>query len=190
MSVDQRSISTKKQLRDALVELMSSHPIDKISVRDLCVRANINRTTFYYHYKSVVDILVDVETQMESELIKFLKLGDMYIGGNPQQEFYEGIFSFIQRNSDICKYLLNAQREVPFLTKALEMGRAKVFSDISRIAPNMSGERIEYYYTFVSNGIIGLIRSWLNDGMQESVEEIAQITIELCGAAAPYLIED
>ena len=36
-------------------------------------------------------------------------------------------------------------------------------------------KRQEYFYAFVSNGQIGLLQKWLEEGMTTSVEEMAQM---------------
>lgn len=47
--IDRRVRKTKRQLRQALMDLMSEKPSKSISVRELAERADINRGTFYIH---------------------------------------------------------------------------------------------------------------------------------------------
>ena len=54
MTVDRRVKKTKRQLRQALMHLMTEKPSRSISVRELAERADINRGTFYIDRKSVV----------------------------------------------------------------------------------------------------------------------------------------
>ena len=62
-NVDRRVKKTKRQLRLALMELMCEKPQKHISVRELAERADINRGTFYIHYKDVSDLLQQLETR-------------------------------------------------------------------------------------------------------------------------------
>ena len=50
-STDRRVRKTKKQLRLALMELLAEKSAKSISVRELTERADINRGTFYIHYR-------------------------------------------------------------------------------------------------------------------------------------------
>ena len=43
--------------------------------------------------------------------------------------------------------------------------------------------QVEYYYAFVSEGCIGLLRKWLEDGMTGSAEEIARMAEEIMPTA-------
>ena len=61
-NVDRRVKKTKKQLRLALMDLMSEKTQKQISVRELAERADINRGTFYLHYEdkfALLDELID-----------------------------------------------------------------------------------------------------------------------------------
>ena len=49
--VDRRVRKTKRQLRLALMKLMSEKSVKDISVRELAAIADINRGTFYIHYR-------------------------------------------------------------------------------------------------------------------------------------------
>lgn len=62
---NQRIILTKRMLKEALLKLMETKSIQKISVSELCKEAGINRVTFYNHYSAPSDIL----TEMGDELI-------------------------------------------------------------------------------------------------------------------------
>ena len=54
--VDRRVRKTKRQLRLALMKLMAEKSVKDISVRELAAIADINRGTFYIHYKDVYDL--------------------------------------------------------------------------------------------------------------------------------------
>ena len=69
-NIDRRVRKTKKQLRQALMDLMSEKPSKSISVRELAERADINRGTFYIHYKDVGDLLQRLEDEMAERLIR------------------------------------------------------------------------------------------------------------------------
>ena len=49
-TVNRRVQFTKTALRDAMLELISEKPLTSITVKDVCARADINRSTFYLHY--------------------------------------------------------------------------------------------------------------------------------------------
>lgn len=51
MQTDPRIIRTRKSVVDALLALMSEREIEKITVKDITQKADVNRATFYHHFK-------------------------------------------------------------------------------------------------------------------------------------------
>ncbi|MEG1366357.1 MAG: TetR/AcrR family transcriptional regulator, partial [Oscillospiraceae bacterium] len=65
---DRRVRKTKAALRGALVKLMEKKSIQEISVKELCEKCDINRSTFYLHYTDVYNLLQMIEKEMLLEL--------------------------------------------------------------------------------------------------------------------------
>ncbi|MDO5401016.1 MAG: TetR/AcrR family transcriptional regulator [Eubacteriales bacterium] len=59
---DRRTKYTRGVIKDSLLELMVRRPFAKITVTELCQRAEINRGTFYLHYYDMDDVLDDLLT--------------------------------------------------------------------------------------------------------------------------------
>ena len=57
---------TRSALREALIDLILEKPLVSITVKDICARADINRSTFYLHFKDVTDILRTTEDEIIS----------------------------------------------------------------------------------------------------------------------------
>ena len=73
---NQRIRLTKKMLKSALIKLLESKPIEKISVYELCAEAQINRTTFYKYYGSQHDLMADIQADFLTELENSLRETD------------------------------------------------------------------------------------------------------------------
>ena len=65
---DRRVSMTKRMLKDALTDMLRDMDIYHISIRELCQRADVNRTTFYKYYGSQFDLLAD----MEKDILEFV----------------------------------------------------------------------------------------------------------------------
>ena len=52
---------TKKLIKDALIDLMDKKTINKITVKEICQYADINRSTFYLHYTDQYALLEEIE---------------------------------------------------------------------------------------------------------------------------------
>jgi len=60
-TVDRRVRKTKSQLRSCLSILLETKKIQNITVKELAQMADINRGTFYLHYKDVYDLLEHIQ---------------------------------------------------------------------------------------------------------------------------------
>ena len=61
---DSRVRRTKRLLRQGLTELLQEKSIKKITVRELSERVDINRGTFYLHYKDIYDLVSFLEPEL------------------------------------------------------------------------------------------------------------------------------
>ena len=48
---------TKRALASALKELMNEKPFARISVSDICTKCEMNRKSFYYHFKDKYNLV-------------------------------------------------------------------------------------------------------------------------------------
>lgn len=55
--IDRRTIYTVNVIKDSFLELIQDKPYSKISIKEICKVADISRSTFYLHFKSINDVL-------------------------------------------------------------------------------------------------------------------------------------
>lgn len=76
-NIDPRVKRTKKMFKDALKELMMVHEdYMDITVKELCEKAGLNRRTFYLHYETIDDVLVDIQEDFTIEFYEKTKQYD------------------------------------------------------------------------------------------------------------------
>ena len=67
--MDLRIQKSKQAIVDAFLTLRARKPLEKITVRELCDKAMVNRSTFYAHYKDVYDLADRLEEQAVQEIL-------------------------------------------------------------------------------------------------------------------------
>lgn len=104
---------TKRALATSLKELMAEQPFDKINVAQICERCNMNRKSFYYHFKDKYDL---VNWIFDTEFIELLKRENLSAG-------YAEHWAFIEKT---CRYFYQNHS---FYRKALQIKGQNSFSD-------------------------------------------------------------
>ena len=68
MPENRRVKMTKSMMKEALLELLEKKPLDKITVKDVCENADVNRSTFYSYYESIEQLLLEIEDDVLNQL--------------------------------------------------------------------------------------------------------------------------
>jgi AcrR family transcriptional regulator len=97
---NQRIRLTKKMLKSALIKLLESKPIEKVTVYELCAEAQINRTTFYKYYGSQHDLMADIQADFLAELENSLRETDRPLS-------LLMILTYIGTHRETCIVLMN-----------------------------------------------------------------------------------
>ena len=173
---DQRTRLSHSLIRQAFTELLKQKPIQRITVKELCQKAGVNRSTFYAHYVDIYDLLAKLEEDMANDFQQALT--PLFGTGMEEPSLLRvitGIYQCLKDNGDICTVTLGEYGDKAFAVRLLSMGWESCLAAYSNHLWGASPRQLEYFYAFVSNGHIGLLQKWLEEGMTTSVEEMAQM---------------
>ncbi len=181
---DRRVRRTKSRLRQALAQLLLEKDLPSITVRELTELADVNRGTFYTHYKDLYDMLEQMENEMFQELEDML---DSYAPDILRQDFspiLREVFTFVGKNQNLCRVFLARQAVDRFSQRLNSLIYRKCLAEwgaLYRHYQELNGltgqpASSNYALEFVVAGAVGLIRAWLEQGAKESPEEMAQLT--------------
>ena len=186
--VDPRFTRSKQALESALIELMEEKGFDAITVNDLCVRAGLNRGTFYNHYHDKEALLVELENTLLADLACF----ETSLRGIEVRDLVR--FRGAKRPIPSLVKLFDSLRDHgPFLHAALGPGgdpsfgpklRDAVFNDLVMSVLNEHYRSdptpfVSYYVSFYASAYLGVITRWVETGMKESSEDMARIAMRL-----------
>lgn len=68
MGSDARVRYTKHAIRTSLIQLLRKKPLNRVTVKELCELSEINRATFYKHYRDAYDLLDQLEKTFLEDL--------------------------------------------------------------------------------------------------------------------------
>ena len=70
---NRRTRLTKRLLRESLLELLQEKPVDHITVKELCERAELNRSTFYAYYTDVSALYEEMGNELADALLEHIQ---------------------------------------------------------------------------------------------------------------------
>lgn len=174
--MDRRVRKTRALYRKCLVELMKKKKIQDISVREISELADLNRGTFYLHYKDVFDLLEQIEEELLRNLRNALSLySPSELKDKPSLVFLE-IYQLLQENKDILEILLGDNGDLNFLARLKQIVHDHCFHSWMAAFHHENPKILDPYYYFIVSGCIGVAQYWLQSGMKESPAELAELS--------------
>ena len=170
---DRRVRKTRKLLLDGLTQLMQKKSVKDITVHELSDLVDINRGTFYLHYRDIDDMVDKVENELFTEFTQVLNKftpQDLKIRPLP---VLTDLFTFLANNAAISLALLGKNGDIVFIDKLKAMVKDKCLHNWMEIYKSVKTRNYEYYYSYLIYGFIGLIQNWLENNMTESPEYMA-----------------
>lgn len=173
---DRRVRKTKRLLRDGLARLMKEKPIKSITVRELSELVDINRGTFYLHYKDIYDMVESIQNEIFDE---FNRVFEEHEADGTERTFVSiltEIFEHIAAEADIVMALIGKNGSALFVDRLKNVVKKRC---LSAMYYEMNADKtieLKYFYHFAVSGFIGIFQEWLHGGMKETPKEMAEIT--------------
>lgn len=182
VKTDRRQARTRLVLRQALLALIEEKGIDRITVTDISNRADINRGTFYLHYRDVSDMLEQVKDEafvLLKNIILKLDLREMLEYASQDMAYPKSIriFEEFARNADFFKVILGPKGDLSYVRRLKELITNQLYDRITYFQPeeNKLLVPIEYLIAYMSSANLGVLLHWLESGMKQSPQEMSLI---------------
>jgi len=176
---------TKELLRNTLVELIEEKGFDAVSVRDITLKAGLNRGTFYLHYRDKYDLLEKNENKVLAgiqEKLKHLKPYefDKYYSKDMVYPPVLQLFCYLMENKHLIKILISSKGDPAFQKKMKEYIKEAFYEKlVFNDNQYFSDVPDEYILAFISSAFFGLIEQWLEKDEPNSPEEMALMHMKM-----------
>lgn len=164
MPSETRNTYTKKQIANALIELLKENELNKINIIQIIEKAGVSRNSFYRNYNDKEDI---IRKHIQYLLKDWQKRTESY-AQQSNAIIYGSLFEHLYENRDF--YLLVRERNLFHLF-------LDAFINIFNIS-SLLDNKTAYGIAFVSYGTYGWIEEWIKRGMVEDAETITKIMLE------------
>ena len=145
---------TKKALANALKELMEEMPFAKISISDICGKCNMNRKSFYYHFKDKYDL---VNWIYDTEFIAVARKKDY----NVSDGLILDIFKFLYENRVFYRKALSIEGQNSFSDHFHDMISTIIGNHLKEIVPHNSS--YTFQLDFFTDAFVLATHKWIKD---------------------------
>lgn len=185
---ESKYFATAAKMDNAFLELIENKDFAYITVKEICKKAGVNRSTFYLHYENMEDLLSECSRYINERFLNYMdKDSDLFIKKLkccPTEELYlitpeylKPYLNFIKENQRLFKtVVMNA--DVFNLKKSYADLLARVVTPILNRYGVPESNR-SYIMSFHISGLMAIITEWLKENCSDSVEHIISV-IQLC----------
>lgn len=184
LKMDRRSRRTRNALTAALMALLKEKPLKSVTVTELTERADVNRATFYVHFKDVFDMFDQVKLEFCDICRDLVNAHAHELARNENRPFLEDIFRYFAANEDAFATIFGENADGAFFSEVVDVVRDRCLAAVSPLDKVERGARTNlalgealcnYQFDFLVSGIVSMLRRWLAEGRREPVELMVDV---------------
>lgn len=184
---ESKYFNTALCMDEALIALLEVKDLEYITVKEICEKAGVNRSTFYLHYETIDDL---VNEAMESVNKRFLSYFMQDAGGVVDTINTKNRKELVFITKDyLLPYLQFINENKPVYRAAFRNPKGMQvnvrYRDLKRYILEPILKKFEvpdtfrpYYIAYYIEGIMAIIKEWLNNDCREPAETIVTIIKE------------
>lgn len=188
MTHDENTLITKKRLATSLKKFMLLKSLNKISVTEIVKDCNLNRKTFYYHFKDIYDLLKWI---LEQEAVEVVKNFDLVVD---YKEAILFVIDYVEENSHIlvCAYDSLGREE---MRKFLYQDFISILKSIINTVEDETGYYVgnefkEFLCTLYAESLAGILISWFKSPHNQNKEQIVNYLHIIFSSSLPVILKN
>ena len=150
---DARVRYTRRVLKESFLKLLSQKPVNRITVKEVCELAQLNRATFYAHYSDCFALLESIEQELIDAFAQSLHL----VGTFDVSALIAAIYSIVEQHEEACRVLIFGGASPSVLGRMIDLARNSSIAYWRSQLRRASDEDLEMLYTHLSNGLMNVV---------------------------------
>lgn len=187
--LDKRCRKTRKAIKTSLIKLMIEKDISNITITEIAEEADINRKTFYAHYRDLYDILDEIENDLIEKLFRILDNADILKSMYNPYPLFKELTSEINKDFEFYKLLVQSKNYNSLLNKIQGVFKER-FLELSNGTIKTDKEILSFIIDFISSGITSAYKEWFSSERKISLEQLSKSLSMLIGNGLNSLMEN
>ena len=169
---DLRVVKTIEGIKTAFEDLICEKDYERITVKEICDRARINKKTFYHYYETLDALLAELQVELSSGYLEMVK---DYVLPDELDKVNRALFEYSIRQGlayekITCSVSYSAVRQ-DMIDKVMvaTWGKSKQFQALDQ-------QQQHLLTTYINTVSVGLYRQWVADGKRLPLEEVIALS--------------
>lgn len=175
MKTDARTQYTKKVIRECFFALLKEKPLNKITVKSICERAQINRTTFYRYYSDPYDLMEKLETELLNSFQNYVR----NISAQGPEQAIEAMMNAVKDNTELYTILISDNADRQYIGKMVANSYESFQRGFAQRYPQFTTKQRRWLYYYMAQGCISIVLDWVDGGMKEEPKDVAHFVTQL-----------
>lgn len=150
---DARVRYTQRVIKESFLMLLRNKPVNKITVKEVCELAELNRATFYAHYSDCFAL----KESIEQELLDAFGQSLIYLDGFDVSVLIEAIYKMVETYENACRVLIFGGASPSLIGRMIELAKASSIEVWKKQLHHATDAEIEMLYTHLSNGLMNVV---------------------------------
>lgn len=171
-------------MNQALLAILEKKDFEYITIKEICEKAGVNRSTFYLHYQNTRELLDESILNIHKKFLSYFKDFQNFSvtemkNNSPENlifikdDYLKPYLQFVSEHSKLFKTAVS-QESIFNTRESFSKMFEHIFNPILACFNYPESERL-YIIKFYVNGLIAIIMEWIENDCNETIEKIINI---------------
>jgi len=186
MTHEEITLQTKKMFAASLKKRMEKKTLSKITVSEIALDCNVNRKTFYYHFKDIYDLL---QWMLEQEAIAVVKEFDLMVD---HEEALAFVLDYVEENQHIlkcaCDSMGRGELKRFFFNDFIDITSMIIDTEERRLGQKLDTGYKAFLCEFYTEALAGTLLHRIQEKTIGDREQLMTYVLHIYRDALPHLI--
>ena len=176
--------NTALLMNEALLLLLEKKEYEFITVKEICEKAGVNRSTFYLHYESIDDLLEETIAMINNRFKETFDNRTINPRTLPKEDLFfikeEELIpylNFVKENKQLYKLMF----KYSYLFKG-EVQLKRFYDELFTVVLDKYGvtrQERDYVFSYYTSGVISIIKKWIENECVDDISFVVDLIIKL-----------
>lgn len=185
---ESKYFNTAVKMDEALLSLLEKKEFEYITIKEICAEAGVNRSTFYLHYETTRDLLIEAMEYMNRNFQSYFASDDKETMAKVEsgsldelifitEEHLEPYLNYIKEHKRIFAAVLQNPENFASEQSFKRLSKLIFYPILERF--QIPEKERDYTLMFYVKGLIGVITEWIKHDCEEPVAFIMELMMKL-----------